>query len=314
MPGRISAGVFLAWLILLALPAHAQELITVTWPTKLASKPVALEKPASDYLPMFQIATATLPESQLVQMALSQPAFLGLSTASAAELQKLTALRYQMIQADPVFSKAQSALPYCYSPVTPAVGFAQVYLPPNATKDTPVLLFIHGVGGGFLWYQHLLAEILPGHVIVCPAYGVATVNIPPGYVTECLDAVAAKLGHALAKPELVGLSNGGLGACGVYTQMPSRFTRLLVLAAFPPEETVPRFGPGMDATFIVGGAEPYVTSGYFVRAMNEIRARGAALHSEIIPGADHFFLLSQKERATQLIRQWQANSIVTSPR
>lgn len=297
----------LAWLP----RAGAQELVTVTWPTKLASPPPDLPDSLMNFMPAFRAGLTMMTEDQAITLALSQSSFLGLDPKVALALQQHALERYRLINADPLFSKAQSALPYCYSEQTPANGQASVYLPKNATDKAPVFVFLHGDGGSFIWYQHLLAEVFPDHIIICPAYGVTPAYIPPDYVIECLDAVAKKLGHALPAPKLIGLSAGGFGACRVYTKYAAKFPALLVIAAFPPEETLPLFTKRMNATFIAGGAEPYVTDKTFQNAMNTLHAQGVTVHSTIIPDADHFFLLFHKDETVKLLREWDAATTKT---
>jgi hypothetical protein len=240
----------------LCLPgADAQEVIRVTWPTKHASKPAVLQKPAADLLPAFRAALAILPESNIVAIALSQPAFLGLTEPEAVRLRQLCAERYGLIQKDAIFRKALSALLYCYSEQTPTQGLASVYRPKNSNSSTPCIVFLHGYGGSFLWYQHLLAEAFPNHIIICPAYGISSAMLPAAYLAECLTAAEEAVGHAIARPSLIGLSAGGFGAVRVYARSPDRFRSLIVLAAYPPEDTVNSFDQRMTAYFLAGGRE-----------------------------------------------------------
>ena len=299
------------WLLAIALAccpaqAQAQELLQVTWPTKLAAKPAAFQGTAADLLPAFRIGLATLSERQVVALALAGPAVLGLNDADAKELAPLADARYKLIEADPVFSKAPSALPYCFSERQPSNGLAMVYVPKGADAKARVMVFIHGLGGSFLWYQHLLAEAFPDRIIICPAYGIVSKDIPAAYVAECMDAVAKKLGHPLPKPDLAGLSNGGLGACQVYTDAPGSFGRLLVIAAYPPKDTADQFRKEMSAYFIAGENEAYVASGYYAEMIKAAAARGATVRGDVIAGGNHFFLLTHKDETVKLLREWDA--------
>jgi pimeloyl-ACP methyl ester carboxylesterase len=291
--------------VAICLPAaEAQELLRVTWPTKHASKPAALQKPASDFLPAFRASLAFLPESNIVTLALSQPAFLGLSEREAVRLQQLCGERYRLIQNDAAFRKVPSALPYCYSEQTPTQGLAIVYRPKNSDPGTPCIVFLHGYGGSFLWYQQLLAEAFPNHVILCPAYGISSAMLPAAYLAECVAAAEQKLGHAIARPTLIGLSAGGFGAVRIYTRSPERFRGLVVLAAYPPEDTMNSFDKRMSAYFLAGSRESYVASGQFARSMRSLRSRGVTIESSTLRDADHFFLLSRREETLKIIRSW----------
>src|SRR5881628_2502703 len=245
--------------------ADAQEVLRVTWATQHASKPAALQKPASDLLPAFRAALTVLPESNIVAMALSQPAFLGLTEPEAARLRQLCAARYGIIQKDASFRKAFSALPYCYSEQTPTQGLASVYRPKNSDASTPCLVFLHGYGGSFLWAQQLFAEAFPEHIVIYPAYGISSAMLPASYLAECVAASERTLGHSIARPSLIGLSAGGFGAVRVYTRAPDTFRALIVLGAYPPEDTMNSFDKRMTAHFLAGSRESYVASGQFER-------------------------------------------------
>ena len=284
--------------------ASAQDVLRVTWATKHASRPAALQKPAADILPAFRAALAILPESNIVAMALSQPAFLGLSEPEAFRLRQLCGERYGLIQKDATFRKVLSALPYCYSEHTSTQGLANVYRPRNSKSSTPCLVFLHGYGGSFLWSQHLLAEAFPDYIVVCPAYGISSAEVPAAYLAECLAAAEHTLGHPIAKPSLIGLSAGGFGAVRLYTRAPERFQGLIVLAAYPPEDTMNSFDKRMSAHFLAGGRESYVASGQFARSMRSLQSRGARIEFSTLHDADHFFLLSRRVETLKIIRAW----------
>ncbi len=291
--------------LVLGLPKiPAQEVLSITWPTKHASPPVVFQKPASDFLPAFRFGLSILPESNVVSLAFSQPSFLGLSQQDATNLQSLFEKRYQSIQNDPVFREVASVLPYCYAERTPTQGLALVYRPRKLDTNTPCLVFLHGYGGSFLWSQQLLAEAFPGCLIICPAYGNSSALMPPAYLSECLDAVEQKLGGKIYRPTLIGLSAGGFGAARIFTQSPNRFVRLIVLAAYPPEETLAHFDKNMSVYFLVGARESYVQSGFFGRSMQSIRPRVAKLEVHTVPDADHFFLLAQRPETLKILRSW----------
>jgi pimeloyl-ACP methyl ester carboxylesterase len=260
--------------------------------------------PAAAFLPAFRIAIELLPESNIVAVALSQPAFLGLKSDEAQRLQSLCAARYQMIHGDAVFAGAPSLLPYCYSQRTPTNGLALMYVPRKSGTNTPVLLFLHGYGGSFLWTQHLLAEAFPDHLILCPAYGQSCAMIPSAYVAECMVAAERELRHPIPRPTLMGLSAGGFGATRVCAQLPDKFARLVVLAAYPPQDAMTRFSQMMPAYFVAGARESYVQSGEFQRSVNALRPRVKTLEYRVLPNADHFFLLEKKDETFRILRQW----------
>ena len=171
----------------------AQQVTRITWPTRHASKPVNLTRPAADFLPAFRLALKVSSESNIVALALSQPASLGLSEADAAKLQTLCADRYALIDKDPAFASAPSSLPYCFLPTTPTDGLALVYRPRRSDQATPSLVYLHGYGGSFLWDQQLLAEAFPERIIISPAFGIGCAELPLAYLKECVAAALSIL-------------------------------------------------------------------------------------------------------------------------
>ena len=130
----------LTMFFLTLIAARAGEALQVTWATRHAAAPVQLRPPVSDFLPIFRAAIQAAPESSIIPLALSQPAWLGLTSEQAERLKPLIAERYRLIDQSPQYSKAASALPYCFSQSKPVTGFASLYLPDNATTNTPVEL------------------------------------------------------------------------------------------------------------------------------------------------------------------------------
>lgn len=283
---------------------HADEVVQVTWKTQHAAAPPQFAPSQAALLPAFRFALETLPESSVVALAFSQPALLGLTPAQAGTLQPLVAARYALIAKSPVYSRVPSALPYCFAEKRASLGLALAHVPEEMSPQTPVICFLHGYGGSFLWYQHLLAEHFPKHLIICPVHGFNTSTITPEYVRECLFAVHSQLGVSLTKPVLIGLSAGGFGVCDIYTQHPERFARLVCLAAYPPEDTIPLFRADSKAAFIAGGEEYFVTKGDFARRVARVLQRAPTTRSFVVPNAEHFFLLTHTVATMAQLHEW----------
>ena len=296
---------FLAVLATLALAPvlSAAEVVGISWDSTHACEPVKLATGGDNWLPAFRASLLFLPESAVVKLSLSRPAQLGLSPEQAAALRPLVAERYRRIEASPVYSKAPSLLSYCFSDHKPAKGSANLYLPDHPTPASPVLVFLHGYGGSFLWYQHWLSEAFPDSIILCPAHGVSPAKVAPEYLSEAIAAASAKLGFPIKRPTLIGLSAGGFGACRAYTASPSSYSRLLCLASYPPEETVARFPNNSIVDFVAGSEEPFVKSGQLARVSMAIRRQGATSSVHLIPGGDHFFLLSHREASVEVMQR-----------
>jgi pimeloyl-ACP methyl ester carboxylesterase len=284
--------------------ARAQQVFRITWPTTHAAPPASFPDTSSQMMEGIRLSLSLFSESNVVDMVADRYNLLGISADEAGRLRELFGKRYQLIENDPVFGNVDSALSYCYSADTPDHGFALVYSPKKLTPGTQALVFLHGYGGSFLWSQHLLAEAFPNDLIICPAYGISSASMPSAYLSECLAAVGKRVGRAVQQPVLIGFSMGGFGAARIFTQSPGRFSRLIVLAAYPPQDTFARFDKNMSARFLAGTKEAYVQSGLFNRYMQSLRPRLRDIEFQTIPGADSFFLLEKKEESLRILRSW----------
>lgn len=270
----------------------AQEVIQITWPTRHAAEPPTLNEQQRQWLPAFQMAVAALPEESLIAMALMQGPLLGLGDAEGKRLQTLFSNYYARVRQSAPFRNTPSALPYCFAQTKPAHGLATVYLPANVTTSTRTVLFLHGYGGSLLAYLHFIANTFSNDIVICPAYGIAPAAIPAAYIDEALKATSERVKNKRGKPLLIGLSAGGVGACRVYAANSSAFQRLICLGSIPPADAISKFSSSAKISFISGAREPHITDGSFELRLSQIRSRAASVSSELIPGADHYFLLS----------------------
>ena len=286
--------------------AGERQVIQVHWPTTHAAPAAALAGGTKEWMPAFRLGLASLPEASVVALSLSQPQLLGLPAKDAQELQKLTEERYALMAKDSLFRSAPSALPYCFAEARPAEGLATVHVPKSCTAATPCIVFLHGYGGSFLWYLHVLAEAFPEHLIVCPAYGMSCGLVPREYVRGAVGAVEKKLGFTVEKPTLVGLSAGGFGACTLYAENPDEWRKMICLAAYARDPALSHVTSRMSLRFIAGADEFYVIDGSFQRGVRAAKSRGASVESFLVPGCGHFFLLQKRDETIAILRRWLA--------
>jgi hypothetical protein len=261
---------------------------------------------ASSLLPAFRIGLASLPEASVVALCLSQPQIVGLNAEDGRVLQTLTSERYVAMSKEVLFRGAPSALPYCFAETRPTDGLATVHVPASCTSATPCLVFLHGYGGSFLWYLHVLVEAFPQHLIICPAYGTSCGTVPREYVRGAIEVVEKKLGFKTSMPTLMGISAGGFGACMLYAQQPGDWKRMVCLAAYATEPALSRFATGSDLRFIAGADEYFVRDGTFQRGVQAAKGRGARVNSFLVPGCGHFFLLQKRDDTIPVLRRWLA--------
>ena len=72
-------------LLCVATQSPAREVVALEWPTRLAAQTPQWEKPLADWMPMFRIALATVPEGTTVSLALSQPGTIRRDNADTTE-------------------------------------------------------------------------------------------------------------------------------------------------------------------------------------------------------------------------------------
>lgn len=283
---------------------RAQEVLRVTWPTRHAAAPADDTPEAAPYLPLVRASLDRMPESAVVKLALKQASTFGFSSGDADVLGELVNRRYAKIAADPAFKNVESTLPYCLAETRPRQGVALVYRPRGSNAQTPVLLFVHGEGGSFLWYAQQLAEWFPDHIVVCPSYGVWTAEIPAAYLEDSLRAAAGRLNHGMAKPALVGLAAGGFGVARVYAANPAAYRHVVVMAAYAPDDAFRVWPKTARAAFLVGEREDYVRDGGFGKYAKSLAARSAQFQSKVVPGADAMFMLTHAAETRAALRGW----------
>jgi pimeloyl-ACP methyl ester carboxylesterase len=291
-------------LLFFAGATFGQSLYSIKWPTTHAAPPATLPNVSPTALAAYRVGLAFTPESNVVDLVIGQTDALGISAQQEAYFKNLFGQQYHLIEADPVFQDAPTALSYCFSAVTPTQGLALVYSPRKLDPNLAPLVFLHGYGGSFLWSQHLLAEYFPDRLIICPAYGISSGTMPAVYLSECLQAVQKKTGRFPQRPILIGLSAGGFGAAKIFTKSPDQFSRLIMLAAYPPNETLSHYDKTMSVRVMVGANEEYVKSGVFKLYIQAMRPHPDDVEVQIIPDADHFFLLEKREDAMKILRGW----------
>lgn len=280
--------------LLATLPLHG-ETFDIRWPTNHAAKPpeADLAPAQAQWLPAFRASLEWLPESAIITLALIQSQVLGVPPETGARIAPLIAARYEAIALSPEFTAAPSHLPYCYSATRPTEGLARVTTPAaDKIATAPVIVFIHGQGGSFLWYQQWLKTTLPDHVIISPACGTNPAFISAAYIEESVRAAEKHLGHAIPKPILVGLSAGGFAAQRVAAGTPTRWPSVIVLGAYRAPDVSPNRWRGLAVDFIVGANEYFVRDGTLARDVETLRRSGARVGGVSIPGADHFFALT----------------------
>jgi hypothetical protein len=102
----------------------------------------------------------------------------------------------------------------------------------------------------------------------------------------------------------MGISAGGRGGFREYTRQPNRYLGYICLAAFPPQNilaTSPRNG---RIRLIAGANEFFVTGGTLKKQEKYLWRRTRDYSSYLVPGEDHFFMISSKEETSKKLKEW----------
>jgi len=276
----------------------------VSWNTVHASPPAKLDDKNQSLLSWIRLGVSSLPESQVMKFSMLGGQSLGLKKEDAVVLNRLLAVRYKKIKEDEIFSETPSALAYCFSEKRPKTGRASVYVPDKLNKDTKVILFIHGYGGSFIFYQHYLAKLFPDHLIICPAYGISGAFISSTYLEECREATAKQLGVEINKPVLMGLSAGGFGGFREYVRRSATYSGFICMAAYPPDGVINKIPRDGKIRLVAGGDELFVKNGKLRRAEIRLKGKIKDFDRTLIPDHGHFFLLSAQEETQKILKKW----------
>lgn len=280
------------------------EVKSITWPTHHAAPPAKIDQKKDKLLPLIRLGVTALPESTVMQMTFVGGSILGLPEDKAKSLHKLLTDRYDAIEKDKIFSKTPSQLSHCYAANKNKTGLASVYLPDNPSPNTNVIVFLHGYGGSFIYYQHYLATAFPDHIIICPAYGISSASISGTYLKECYDATSKELGFKLKKPVLIGLSAGGFGGFREYAKHTQSYLGYICMAAYPPNDTLDNLPRDGRIRVIAGGDEDYVKNQTLKKSEVHLNLKVKDYTSHIVADEDHFFMLSAEEETQKHLQQW----------
>jgi len=283
---------------------YAAEVRNLSWDTEHASSPAQLDEKKQSLLPLIRLGVSTLSEAQAMKLTYIGGKGLGLNDKDAKSLNSLLVEKYKHIEADEVFASASSSLSYCFSANKPKIGRASVYLPDKVKKESKVILFLHGYGGSFIFYQYFLAKTFPDHIIICPAYGISSAFISSEYLQESLIATSKELGFKIQHPVLIGLSAGGFGGFREYVRNQEAYLGYICLAAFPPDKVMPKLPLEGKIRVVVGGDESFVKNGKLRRSEIKLKGRIKDYKSRLIANHGHFFMLSAEEETKAILKRW----------
>ncbi len=223
-----------------------------------------------------------------------------LTVASSARLRALFLDVYRDMGDDPAFLSLPSSMPYAYDDADS--GHLYTYVPAHAAGERlGVLLFLHGSGGNFQVYTHLLAAVAErAHVmVVAPSFGFGNWHHRGG--TEAIEAAARyaveQLDGDASRIVLMGLSNGGRGVTRALRDGAQRYAGVVLLSAVMETDVVRGVGgryAGTPALVIYGDADDRLPAEHEEAGASALRAAGLAVRVHAYPREDHFLFFAQK--------------------
>ncbi|NOU27386.1 MAG: prolyl oligopeptidase family serine peptidase [Polyangiaceae bacterium] len=223
-----------------------------------------------------------------------------LTVASSARLRGLIVDVYRDMDRDPAFRALGSAMPYAYDNLDS--GHLYAYVPARATGEKlGVLLFLHGSGGNFKVYTHILQRVAEQeHVmVVAPSFGFGNWQAAGGTA-----AIAAAVTYAVreldADPSrvvIMGLSNGGRGVTRALRDGAERYAGVVLLSAVMETDVLRGVGDhyrGTPALVLYGDADDRLPRDYEEAGAEALRKAGLGVRVHAYPREDHFLFFSQK--------------------
>ena len=256
------------------------------------------------YESVFRAGLKSLPEGMLVNGALALGGqSLGLTTQESTNLNSLLVTTYSRISADAVFSNLSSALPYCFSPQRHTNGHYFISRPHAVSGKTPVIVFLHGYGGNFQFYVWALRESLPEAIIICPSWNESWYGGSPRYVIEAVEDARRRFQFESTNLWLMGISAGGRAGFALYPQLATPFRGYICLASAPEAASISRLKRETRILMINGTSDPMAPIDFVRSQAALIRRQVPTMRLEELP-ADHFFILSQRERCFEMVREF----------
>lgn len=200
-----------------------------------------------------------------------------------------------------------SAVPF-FLGSKPKGGHFFLHVPKGADPSTPVLLLLHGYGGNLLYFPWAVQKEMPECVLVAPSWQVAwtegSFKNRRDYVEMALSHASDKIGWRLQKPWLVPLSQGGSMAFELAAKRTAKFTGLLGISTFAENtDSVRSLPSSFPVRLLHGDADDRIPCECVSKTIRAIRGAGGDAKITVIPGADHFLILSHRKQMGKFLRE-----------
>jgi pimeloyl-ACP methyl ester carboxylesterase len=283
------------------------------FPTQSLPPPFRVPKQYADSYKLFQAGGAFLPEEITVKSAiLMGDARMGLAPEATKRLSAGLDQLYRGIAADPLFKNINSALPYCLGDKRPSHGHYFAYYPQKLAADTPVIVFLHGYGGNFLFYTYLLKEEFPEAAILLPSRSGSWHDGTMQYLDDMCKDVKRRKSLAVRRPSLMAISAGGPAGFRLYHEQPNRFSSFVSIASAPSRAIVPKLEKDLTILMVNGKKDAGFPIAGVQSIAESLAERLPNFRMHVVDG-DHFFLLSHREETFRVIKAFLKNESAERP-
>lgn len=227
--------------------------------------------------------------------------------AKAERIRDLFHAVYGEMSADPEFLAAGSTMNYAYRHLFGGDWDSEhlyLYVPGDARRPAPVLLFLHGSGGNFKGYMWVLKKIADqtGCAVVAPDFGFGVWDHPRGVavVRRARDFIADHPSLDVSRVYLAGLSNGGLGVTRAALADPDQWRALIYFSGVIEDARMRELGGALAAgetpVFIIHGeADQRIAIRYIDSAVASLGKTGVPVVLKRVPDEDHFLFFSRRD-------------------
>ncbi len=213
--------------------------------------------------------------------------------AQARRIRAITRPLYEEMNGPP-----RSALVYAYRDIFGAAEDGHRYWSRPERDGAPILILLHGSGGNFASYAHVLGAL--DAVVVCPTVGFG------GYFDDTRAQRALDDARRFAVESLDGdpdrvflaaLSQGGVGATGVERE---GLRGLVLISAVIDGERV-RGWSGPDVLVLHGEADRRIPVANVRAAVDVMRTGTATVTTRYFAEEDHFLMFARREAVVDAI-------------
>jgi len=260
-----------------------------------------------------------VPEADQVAMGIGLAGWLDplLGSPKATRVRRLAMPLYESMAGDVAFREMGSVMGRAYAELRgrpPEAGHYVAVVPRTPMGVAPpAVIFLHGSGGNFSVYWHVLARLARDHgiAVVCPSFGCGNWQREGGvaWALAAADDATARFRLDPGRMYVAALSNGGRGVTRLVAARPGRFRGVILISPVLEEAPIARGAEagawrGMRVLLFQGARDERVPMGQVREEYRRIESAGATGTPVIFAEENHFLFFSQRRAVLDRIASW----------